>query len=211
MKPLNLIYALFVFALFLLSVNVAVAAKHQCAYCHTVHMAVGESLLNETNVEVLCLTCHGPGGISILKADVHTNKTGSSYPPFRISCRQCHNSHESDSGTLNWIGGRNIKITGYKRYTSTGAPADFYGYSAIIKTPSSGRRRVVFESRGTDAGQPSLHSFADSDEDANGVYDGICEVCHTATKHHKNEAPDTTHHTGATCTRCHLHTDNFNQ
>lgn len=50
------------------------------------------------------------------------------------------------------------------------------------------------------------NSFADGD----GVYDGVCEVCHTETLFHRNsEAGDHAHNTGALCTTCHKHVEGF--
>ena len=176
----------------------ALIAAHQCNYCHAVHGAAGSALLNDTQAETLCLSCHGPAGISTLKAEVHLNDRNSVYPAFRITCRTCHDPHDNGG---NWLGGSNIRLTGSRQ--------DATGY-ARITTPNSGVREVVFESRGSTAGMPTLHSFADADEDANGYYDGVCETCHTLTKFHRNSAAGShNHNTGDTCVRCHLHASNF--
>lgn len=174
---------------------------HDCGFCHSIHGASGFAILNNPEIEALCLSCHSPTGPSVLKADVHTNDTNSPFPPFRITCRECHDPHD---GLDNWLGGVNIQ--------AVGIDADGSGL-ARINTPNSGVRDVVFESRGTDADppEPSLHSFADADEDGNGIFDGICEVCHTATKNHANDgSANTKHHTGETCIRCHEHVNTFN-
>jgi len=176
-----------------------IASHPNCNYCHSMHGAPGFALLNNTQVEVLCLTCHGPGGISTLKAEVHQNDTNSSYPAFRITCRQCHDSHDN---VASWTTGTNIKLVGAAKEAVTSY--------ATITTPNSGVRYVVFQSRGTNVGQPSLHSFADADEDGNGYYDGVCETCHTLTKFHRNNASGGhAHNTGKTCTNCHSHTNFF--
>lgn len=178
-------------------------SSHQCNYCHQIHGAPGFALLKETEIEVLCMTCHGPGGISTLKADVHQNETRSQYPAFRISCSGCHDPHDN---LTNWLGNSNIEIVGTIQDTAG---------LAKIATPNSGVRHVVFESRGTDAGQPSLHSFADANQDGlndpdGNAYDGICEVCHTLTKFHRNNSSGGhSHNTGKTCTDCHPHTNYF--
>jgi len=173
----------------------ALNPNHQCIYCHQVHNLMPPENLTEN----LCLTCHGPGGISTLKATVHANKVGSKMPPFRISCMDCHDSH---SNRVNHLGGTNIKLVGIN-VDGTGV--------ARLYTPASGTREVVFESRGTDVGAPSLHSFADSDEDNDGYYDGVCETCHTLVGRHNNYS-DSAHNTGKTCTlQCHLHTTGFNR
>jgi len=176
----------------------ALNPNHQCSYCHSVHGAPGPQLLNNTVVETLCLTCHGPAGISTLKADVHQNDSPTQYPAFRITCTGCHDSHDNRP---NWLGGTNLELVG-RSQDGTGL--------AKIDTPNSGIRNTVFESRGTNVGDPSLHSFADADEDGNGVYDGICEVCHTLTKFNRNNSSGGhKHNTGKTCTNCHAHVDYF--
>jgi len=170
-----------------------------CSTCHSFHNAPGQKLTNDAVVEVLCLSCHGPAGISTLKADVHKNKPSSSYAPFTMTCTDCHDAHDNRQ---NWLAGTNLKQVGKK---ITGS------LDARISTPNSGVRDVVFESRGTDAGGPSLHSFADNDQDGNGTYDGACEVCHTlAANHRNNSSGDHAHYTGQTCTDCHPHDGFFN-
>ncbi len=69
-----------------------------------------------------------------------------------------------------------------------------------IATPYSGSRQVLFTARSGPG------SFADGDD----VYDGICEVCHTTTAYHRNDAGGShTHNAGTTCTTCHAHTREF--
>lgn len=176
----------------------ALNPNHDCSFCHSVHGAPSSQLLREEIVETLCLTCHGPAGISTLKAAVHTNDSPTQYPPFTVSCTGCHDSHDDRA---NWLGGTNIRLVG-SRFDGTRL--------AKIDTPNNGIQNTVFESRGITVGDPSLHSFADGDEDGNGIYDGICEVCHTLTKHHRNNpSGGHSHQVGRTCTRCHEHVNNF--
>jgi len=174
----------------------AQTSVHDCTFCHVNHTAPGPTLTIAEDVEVLCLTCHGPLGTSPLKAEVHTNSQGSGYS-FRMSCIVCHTPHSSRA---NWLGGTNLE--------QVGAKVDDSGF-ARIDTPNSGIREVVFESRGLEAGEPTLHSFADNDEDANGYRDGVCETCHTLTSHHRNDTSDAGHYIGATCTECHPHDAGF--
>lgn len=179
----------------------ALLPGHDCAGCHTVHGASGfGQLLNADIVETLCLTCHGPGGASTLKADVHVNEARSEYPAFYVTCRDCHDPHD---GLANWLGSVNIM--------AVGSAKDFTRL-AKIPTINNGIQNVVFTSRGTSVGELSLHSFADADEDLNGVYDGVCEMCHTLTKHHRNNpSGGHVHNAGKTCTECHSHATNFNR
>ncbi len=184
------------------SANAMSLDTHQCSYCHTIHGGSGgPTLLNAADVEVLCQTCHGAAGTSTMKAEVHREKTrNSSYDPFWVTCIECHQPHSS---MLNWLGGQNIRLIG--------VDAEGTGIASVISPTGQGVRYVVTESRGTDEGQPTLHSFADGDEDGNGYYDGICETCHTLTGHHRNDdspGGDHTHKLARTCTACHAH-DNF--
>ncbi|MFQ6084448.1 MAG: cytochrome c3 family protein [Candidatus Aminicenantia bacterium] len=171
----------------------ALISVHQCDYCHNMHAPQGPKLLPEIDAENTCLTCHAPGGSSSLKADVHINDTNSKYDPFRFTCLDCHDPHDNQQ---NILGSYNIKLV-----------------LASVDTPNSGPDwDVIFISRGTDVGDPSLYSFADADEDEDGIYTGICEVCHTLTKHHRNnDSGGHKHKTGKTCTNCHEHLNNFNK
>lgn len=177
-----------------------------CAICHSLHTAPGQSLTNEAAVEVLCLSCHGPAGTADKKAEVHTNKSGSSYPAFTMNCLDCHNPHDNMG---NRVGGTNLSQVGKK--------LDGTGY-AMIPTPNSGNSYVVFENRGTNADPPydsSLRSFADGDEDGDNAFEGVCEVCHTQVSHHRNyddgdPSHDHTHFVGQNCIICHPHDANFN-
>ena len=139
---------------------------HECDGCHGTQGPEGDPTYGTPEeIELLCLSCHGPGGVSEFEADVHATSGGT------FTCVDCHNPHYEPD---NWLGGVNLKNVGTIDY-------DNWPWIGRIQTPNSGLREVVFESRGTSAGQPSLHSFADSDEDGNGYFDGICETCHTET------------------------------
>ena len=70
-----------------------------CFTCHTLHQAPGSALLKDVSRDVLCLTCHGPAGPSVLKADVHRNQ----------SCVTCHTPH---SNLPNYTGGTNLELVG---------------------------------------------------------------------------------------------------
>jgi predicted CXXCH cytochrome family protein len=164
-----------------------------CGTCHNLHASPGQSLTNQAVVETLCLSCHGPGGISAKKAEIHTDNAGS----FSHTCTDCHNPHDC---LENRFGGINLSQVGKKLDNSAYAKID---------TPNSGQWYVVFESRGTDAGGASLYSFADNDEDGDGVKDGICEVCHTQTRFHRNNSFMPSHRVGMNCTTCHSHENGF--
>ncbi|MCL7489248.1 MAG: hypothetical protein M8357_13865 [Desulfobulbaceae bacterium] len=145
-------------------------------------------------IDLLCMGCHGPAGITATRANIHGRQN---YVARPIGCIECHDPHFNPP---NYVDGQNIKLIGSNR-------SSVY---ATINTPNSGERFVVFESRGIDVGESSMYSFADGDEDNNGSFDGICEVCHTQTKYHRNKPKgDHGHYIGRTCTNCHLHVNQF--
>lgn len=156
-----------------------------CVYCHDVHIKYMGSLR-----AAACLSCHGPGGSATRRAVSHS----------RMDCRDCHKPH----GTLKML--RNdVDKTG-----EHSDPQDLVDRFANqhLKSPPENYAKVVFASRGSTVGEPTLHSFADGDEDRNGIYDGICEVCHMDFLYNNGESPGT-HHIGETCTVCHLHSNGF--
>lgn len=162
----------------------ALNPSHECSYCHATHDAQGGDLLIDTDVEVLCLTCHGPGGSSVLKARDHEDQT----------CTVCHDPHD---GEFNRFGVRNIKMM----------------RAEVYPRGSSDPRPVTFESRGSDLGQPTLHSFCDQDEDNDQIWDNVCDTCHRSEPdRHRYTAPTSHGHAhGRTCTVCHSHDDGFHR
>jgi predicted CXXCH cytochrome family protein len=157
-------------------------ANHQCSFCHNTHHGVQPSLLVASNVEVLCLTCHGPAGASTLKAANHVGQT----------CTVCHNPHD---GETNRFGRRNLMML----------------KSDVVARDSTTHRPLTFESRGTDVGQPALHSFCDNDLDGDHVYDNVCDTCHrnSPDRHKYPSTGSHGHETGRTCTNCHQHRREF--
>jgi hypothetical protein len=106
-------------------------------------------------------------------------------------CRVCHSPHQS---------------------------ANIYLVRDTIQTPSSGPREVIFKTLGIGdpyndpdpvVSDPNSGVMAD---DYDGVFTGVCEVCHTSTSHHQTDGtqPDTsTHYDAQDCTGCHPHADGF--
>jgi hypothetical protein len=77
---------------------------------------------------------------------------------------------------------------------------NLYNIYEQLETPNSGTRAVQFLSL------TGSYSFADGDA----VYDGVCEVCHTTTTYHRNNASgDHSHNGGLDCSECHVHSDGF--
>jgi hypothetical protein len=79
------------------------------------------------------------------------------------------------------------------------------GVREVARTTDRSERAVSFTSF------TGIGSFADGD----GVYDGICEVCHTTTKYHRRDGSGFANHSsgvgmaGKDCTICHTHASGF--
>lgn len=185
----------------------ALNPNHECSFCHNLHGSAGGPLLVEAFNEAVCLSCHGPAGASVLEAAIHSPAGGDG--PF--SCTDCHDPHDNQE---NWKDPGDSTRTNLKMVLPQ------------ITTPNTGLMDVLFESRGTGSGSDvSLHSFADDNEDdddaatssptsgwTGNVYDGVCEVCHTTTAHHRNTGDpfDAGHqNAGKTCVDCHPHDGGF--
>ncbi|MBI5470904.1 MAG: proprotein convertase P-domain-containing protein [Ignavibacteriae bacterium] len=67
-----------------------------------------------------------------------------------------------------------------------------------MKTAVNGRPVKLLRSSGP-------NSFADGDN----VYDGVCEVCHTTTRYHRNNGTGQPHNNAANCVTCHPHSVGF--
>lgn len=194
MRASNLLLAVLMLTL-LAAPQPAFASSPQSKNCNYCHKARPIWSMRAAT----CLTCHGPGGSSSLRAAAH----------IQMDCRDCHMTH---GGSINWLGELNSKFL-RKDVDRTGQHSDeqdYYSRYSIphIKALDENYAQVVFTSRGTGVGEPSLHSFADGDQDRNGIYDGICEVCHLEFLY-QNEQASGPHHIGETCTACHLHSNGF--
>ena len=139
-----------------------------CNICHDIHGADSLTpLLGDANVEALCLSCHGPAGIAT-RAESHRTSEDSEYGRWRSGCLDCHDPHEPEpdpATLLNRFGNVNLQSIGNDSYDPDVA-------SILFRTeanPLGDVIPIVFESRGTDVGDPSLYSFADDDEDNHAV------------------------------------------
>lgn len=185
----------------------AQTVKHNCSFCHNLHGGSFATLSDFTVVEDLCWSCHDNAvlgdtqvlrdGISVtVPQDGYAVHDGAKHTAFSrppTVCWDCHN-HEGESDGLQ---GRNLAMI-----------------QASMPTPVSGTRPVIFKSRGLDAGEATLYSFADGDEDTDGTYTGVCEACHTETSNHQNgtnlpDASSHAHERGRTCSDCHTHDGGF--
>lgn len=177
--------------------------RRPCGNCHFTHGAMGPRLIGAATVENLCSSCHSAAGPG-LEARVHTNAPSTDQAPFYFTCVQCHNFTYPHGGQVNYscLPGSTIPCT----LNVNGGTQNLQGLKAYISTPSNGVLPVRFLSRGTGVNQPAAYSFADNTTTA--PFDGICEVCHTKTNHHRylNTNNDNSHNDGKTCTlSCHVH------
>ena len=94
---------------------------------------------------------------------------------------------------------------------------NIYMVRDTIQTPNSGNLEVVFKTLGIgdsfndpdpSPGDPTSGVMADSTD---GVFTGVCEVCHTTTGHHRNDGsqPPPNHNDAVDCTSCHPHEAGF--
>lgn len=121
-------------------------------------------------------------------------------------CRSCHNPTGSSDAEVHAHADKsyeNCTTCHSVHDQEQAANGSAYGkyVSSTILTPNSGVKSVVFK------GPTGPNSFADGDSN----YNGICEVCHTKTAYHRNNASgDHTHYAGQNCADCHPHTAGFN-
>ena len=96
--------------------------------------------------------------------------------------------------------GREITVSGdatpVYQYISSSTFAMIYGQ--YIRDNIGDRSAKFFDQTGT-------NSYADGDT----TYDGVCEVCHTQTKHHLYDGTGSEHYGGDNCRGCHSHVNGF--
>jgi hypothetical protein len=132
--------------------------------------------------QTVCLSCHNPLGQAPDLTDVanHVVNGGQTI----IDCGSCHNPHLISTTTDTHPGGQTADNLRLIRWDTT-------RYVPQAVTPA------LFQQR------PAHFSFTTA------PYNGICQTCHTDTRHHTNDGVDPNHYAGATCTSCHLHIDGF--
>jgi len=160
--------------------------------CHALHGSAGSSLLGASDAQTLCLSCHGPGGVSVKKASIHNP---SNLAPSDITCLECHNPH---SNRDNYLGGTNIQLIGIQ-FDYNAEPPDEYAVTKIREETTSGLglvEDVVFETQ-ADFGRAG---------------DGPCQICHTVGSAGGGDSgvgDFAGHAWGDNCAVCHQHADGF--
>jgi len=165
-----------------------------CTYCHNLNGNAGGGIpLTNFNLDSdLCLSCHGEGSPPTYDGKVvplgATTHTGRKHQPGDVtSCVDCHDHYGETDDVYPPTGNGNIKLIPRNRVSR-------------YPLPGGSTKRVLFR------GNSGPNSQADGD----GVFDGICEVCHTQSAFHRNNpGGDHNHNPGADCSSCHSHTENF--
>ncbi|MEI6576696.1 MAG: cytochrome c3 family protein [Bacteroidota bacterium] len=193
--------------------------------------------------DALCLSCHSarnigryadnpankgthPVGITYSLADTRFQAMSlpltASNQIFCSSCHDTHNAVSSDGNILRTANSDALCATchttaGYNttlnhkgmscttcHYAHNTGSNNIYLINDNITTPNSGTKATVFTNNSTGS------SYAD----ATGIYNGVCEVCHTTTDHYSNTSMGTTDarhmiSPATKCTTCHPHNTGF--
>ncbi len=181
---------------------------------------VSDGTQNQIVQDSDCVVCHDQtnhmtysDGVSVLLVDLSTgspvlyNGTPATLEPF---CLGCHDGTQtapfSDGNPAPDMSGWNGASHSPAGSTCAQCHTNGHGTDNLaligtqIETPNNGVLPVVFTS------WTGPNSMADGD----GIYDGICEVCHTATTYHRNNASGNHgHNSGNDCRACHDHNTGF--
>jgi len=94
--------ALAVMVAMLIFVPVTSNAQMECAACHDIHNAAGGTLNTADEFNLICDTCHGPGGTAVF-ADRHVDPSvnvasgNAGKPNWEMGCETCHTPHRTDA------------------------------------------------------------------------------------------------------------------
>jgi len=158
---------------------------HECHACHDLHGGGYAALTAYATSEDLCLSCHSEAGpVDYPIGGIPTpipRQTGIHDGSKHSSPTTCWNCHDHEG-------------------EARGATHDNFALIPKIRTtPNTGDMLVEFTAR------TGTSSFADGDA----MYDGVCEVCHTATSEHRYDGSVGGHQAGSDCTQCHDHDGGF--
>jgi len=148
----------------------------------------------------------------------------------RLQCLTCHAVHYADSGAANGGAGDGMLLraanddtlcrichTEHELHDVAGAWQPTCSDCHEVHDPDNVNLALVAANvngagmtfQDNDLGDNGLHDFIHANHDPVS-YDGICEVCHTATTYHRNTADgDHAHFVDLLCTDCHPHSTGF--
>ena len=168
-----------------------------------------------------------PGGVGEFPADAIL--TDVLLKAGNVECLTCHAVHDADSGGASGGAGDGMLLraanddtlcqtchTEHIGHTPGGSWQPGCRDCHDVHDPTSENLSLVarvvhnqtldIDKPVTFSARDGANSFADGDP---GAYDGICEVCHTATAYHKHDGSGGPHNAGQTCTNCHPHNAGF--
>ncbi|MFC1718176.1 hypothetical protein ACFL6S_31260 [Candidatus Poribacteria bacterium] len=152
-------------------------------------IVVAQDLVHDEDQNTTCDDCH------IMHNHLGPSLTGTG--ETNNLCGSCHiwSGSGDDVGTH-----QGLSCTTCHYPHERGSNIDAVREQIETPPPNSEIKDVIFTV------SSGIHSFADGD----GIYDGICEVCHTETKYHRNDpSGDHSHNVGSNCTvaDCHMHSE----
>ena len=156
-----------------------------CLSCHRAHGSPYPHMLRWDPTDTAA-----NGSCATCHTRKEANTTGEYHKNAVADCNLCHAHH--GRGAPNYTTTGNIKLIQRK-----------------ITTPNSGNLRVIFTSA-TGAGSYATESDSVGSD---GIYEGVCEVCHTTTNYFKNQSwvdPSIcglhqNEYAGTDCMQCHPH------
>lgn len=164
-----------------------------CAECHVTHSSGSTFLTSDPQgiIDLCTASCHSLSGSVGRDVDPHTGPSVLTTAGAPIACNECHDPHSHDSaypgsrcsGDDDGGGGCFIK--------------DQISVNSAWVTPLTSSKTVVLTA------QTGTNSLADGDT----TYNGLCEVCHTATSYHRADGSGSSHNAGLDCIGCHSHSD----
>ena len=193
-----------------------------CSTCHDPHAnTFGKLLVSNNSGDEMCKDCHLPRDKGTYAADpinnIGSHPVGIAYPgtanykaghtlPLvggNVECSSCHGVHNTatnDGNLLKMTNDNNLckdchNYVPHQGFDCLDCHQAHDGTNIMLIKDVINGKNVVMDT------QTGLKSFGDGD----GVYDGVCEVCHTTTLYHKNTDDGDNHNDGTNCTGCHSH------
>ncbi|OFX28655.1 MAG: hypothetical protein A2033_06275 [Bacteroidetes bacterium GWA2_31_9] len=206
-----------------------------CSTCHNQHSQTYSPFLRTDNsADALCKNCHTARDIMRYTDDINnrgSHPVGISYSSSdsrffaapqnslilfnsKVECSSCHSVHyatTNDGYLLRQTNDNDLCKSCHTYGDHQGMSCsnchqahnpdktNIYMVRSNISTPNSGIKPVVLSSTS------GANSYADGDA----TFNGVCEVCHTATNYHKNDGTGGSHNNGSDCISCHPHENAF--
>ncbi|WP_372793239.1 CxxxxCH/CxxCH domain-containing protein [Lutibacter sp.] len=215
-----------------------------CSTCHDQHNDgnAGSPYLRIDNTgDAMCKVCHSVRDVQLFQngptnkgshpvgvpynavAKLNASPTSTLLVGSNVECSSCHGVHDvtnsgefgSDGNLLRMPKGNSLCMDCHNYPTHNGF--DCLDCHEVHNTVDGIIGDNIYMIRDVVNGSPvkfyaesGVNSFVDKD----GIDDGICEVCHTATTHHLNDGSGITHNDASdkreqSCVGCHFHNAGF--